>query len=38
MNALRIFLVIGLVVIGIIAFSAVFTVNERVQAMFLQFC
>ncbi len=37
MNALRIFLVIGLVVIGIIAFSAVFTVNEREQALVLQF-
>lgn len=37
MNALRILIAIALAVIGIIAFSAVYTVNEREQALVLQF-
>lgn len=37
MNPLRILLAIALAVVGIIAFSSVFTVSEREQALVLQF-
>ncbi|MHA1536407.1 MAG: protease modulator HflC [Alphaproteobacteria bacterium] len=37
MNPLRIVLAIGLLALGIVAFSSIYTVNEREQALVLQF-